>query len=174
MTNNNDKQILVTVGTYFFDDLIKAIDQDEFYETAIKNGINKIIIQKGIGGSYIPINYKKYESKLNIVIGDLFKQFESLIKSSELVISHGGAGNILETLKNKKKIIVCINQKLMDNHQIELATSLEDKNYIIYCKNVDNISKDVNSLLNGNKKLIEYPEFNYDIIPNEIYKLIDN
>lgn len=170
---SNIRQILITVGTFQFDDLIQAIDKEEFYENIIKNGINKILIQKG-NGTYIPKNYEKYKNKLNVEIASILTNFESYIIASELVISHGGAGSILETLKNKKKLIVCINQKLMDNHQIELVSTLEEQNYILHCKDINKISESVNILLSGKKNLTEYPEFNYDIIPNEIYKLIED
>lgn len=166
----SEKQILITVGTTKFENLIKAIDSEKFYEMLINNGFTKIIFQKGYG-EYIPKNYKNYENKIKIQISEILNNFENIIKSSELIISHGGAGIILESLKNKRKVIVCVNDKLMDNHQIELATSLHENGYVYYCKNLSNIIEDTEKVISNHFKLKEYPEFNYDIIPNAIYVL---
>ena len=45
----SEKQLLITVGTTKFENLIKAIDNDNFYNMIINNGFSKIIIQKGYG-----------------------------------------------------------------------------------------------------------------------------
>ena len=168
----SEKQILVTDGTTKFEKLSKAIDNEKFYEMIINKGFKKIIIQKGYG-EYIPSNYKKYESKIAIQISEILNNFENIIKSSELIISHGGAGIILESLKNKRKVIVCVNDELMDNHQIELATSLHENGYVYYCKNLANIVEDCEKVIDNSIKLKEYPEFNYDIIPNAIYSTLN-
>ena len=168
----SEKQILITVGTTKFENLIKAIDNEQFYEMLIKNGFTKIIIQKGCG-EYIPKNYKNYENKIKIQISEILNNFENIIKSSELIISHAGAGIILESLKNKRKVIVCVNDELMDNHQIELASSLHENNYVYYCKNLPNITEEAEKVISNNFKLKEYPEFNYDIIPNAIYSTLN-
>ena len=39
----SEKQILITVGTTKFENLIKAIDNEKFYELIINNGFTKII-----------------------------------------------------------------------------------------------------------------------------------
>ena len=167
-----EKQILVTVGTTKFENLIKSIDNEKFYEMIINKGFKKIIIQKGYG-EYIPINHKKYESKIKIQISEILNNFENVIKSSELIISHGGAGIILESLKNKRKVIVCVNDELMDNHQIELASSLHENGYVYYCKNLSDIIQDCEKVIDKSITLKEYPEFNYDIIPNAIYSTLN-
>ena len=41
----SEKQILITVGTTKFENLIKAIDNEKFYEMIINNGFTKIIKQ---------------------------------------------------------------------------------------------------------------------------------
>ena len=107
----SEKQILITVGTTKFENLIKAIDTEKFYEMIIKYKFTKIIIQKGTG-EYIPKIYEKYKDKINIQVSTLLNDFENIIKNSEIIISHGGAGIILECLKNKRKVIVCVNDTL--------------------------------------------------------------
>ena len=168
----SDKQILITVGTTKFENLIKAIDTDNFYNMIIEHKFTKIIIQKGIG-EYIPKNHEKYKDKINIQISTILNDFENIIKNSEIIISHGGAGIILECLKNKRKVIVCVNDTLMDNHQIELATTLDKEGYVHYCKNVNNIISDIESILNSKKEIKPYPEINYNAITNLIYSMLD-
>ena len=53
------------------------------------------------------------------------------INSAHLVISHAGAGSILESLEANKKLIVVINENLMDNHQLELGKKMYDEGYLL-------------------------------------------
>ncbi|NXO22300.1 ALG13 transferase, partial [Cisticola juncidis] len=65
-----------------------------------------------------------------------FRFKESLaeeLRSADLVISHAGAGSCLEALEKGKPLIVVINDKLMDNHQLELAKQLHRDGYVLYC-----------------------------------------
>ena len=52
------------------------------------------------------------------------------------MISHAGAGSILETLRVvpvAPKLLVVVNELLMDNHQLELAEELARGSYLYYC-----------------------------------------
>ena len=168
----SDKQILITVGTTKFENLIKSIDKEEFYEMLIKNNYKKIIIQKGYG-TYLPINYKKYENKIFIEVHEILNNFENIIKNSDIIISHGGAGIILESLKNKRKVLVCVNDELMDNHQIELVSTLDNEGYIHYCKDLSKLADETNQIIKNPEQIKEYPEFNLDLIPNAIYATLN-
>ena len=64
---------------------------------------------------------------------------DDLIKQSALVISHCGAGILLESLRANKatakevttKCIAVVNETLMHNHQSEIADALSTDGYIV-------------------------------------------
>eukprot|EP00850_Spirogloea_muscicola_P018370 SM000167S02983 [mRNA] locus=s167:208575:209167:- [translate_table: standard] len=47
-----------------------------------------------------------------------------LMVAADLVISHAGSGSIFEALRAGKRLLVVVNEALMDNHQRELADEL--------------------------------------------------
>merc|ERR1711981_1193128 len=68
--------------------------------------------------------YKQYKRKASIL---------SDISNADLVISHAGAGTSLEVLERGKKLIMVVNEQLMDNHQKELADKLASMGYCLSC-----------------------------------------
>ena len=95
------------------------------------------------------------------------------MQNSSLYIDEGGTGNMAKASK-KKKVIVCVNDTLMDNHQVELASSLENEKYIKYAKNLNEITKEVENILTNKIIIKDYPEFNYNAIPNVIYSMLES
>ncbi|NXW30248.1 ALG13 transferase, partial [Phaetusa simplex] len=55
------------------------------------------------------------------------------LRRADLVISHAGAGSCLETLEKGKPLVVVINEKLMNNHQLELAKQLHRDGHVLCC-----------------------------------------
>ncbi len=68
---------------------------------------------------------------LTIECFDFRPSLQSIVSESSLVVSHAGAGSILEALRAKKPLLVVVNETLMDNHQKELADALERERYLI-------------------------------------------
>lgn len=149
-------KIFVTVGsTYPLDRLIKELD---------KLGTNKkyeIFAQIG-KSKYFPKNIK-FEELLT------YDQMQEKIKWADIIISHAGAGSIIDLIASGKKFILFPRLKkydeAVDDHQIEICKAFEKKYRIKWTQNEKNISTLTNSLkpIRKNKK---------SILSEEITKLI--
>jgi len=53
------------------------------------------------------------------------------MRKASLVISHAGAGSILEGMRLRSRMVVVVNDALMDNHQQELAHELNSLDYLV-------------------------------------------
>ena len=120
----------VTVGTTSFDDLIKMIDSFEVKRVlSDQYGITELVIQYGRG------EYQPSLSEFQTMQVDSFRFKPSLheeMRKADLIISHAGAGSVMEALRLRKRLVVVVNDSLMDNHQIELASALAKKNYLAF------------------------------------------
>lgn len=127
--------IFVTVGTTEFQELIDILITDEIL-TQLQGVQCKLLrIQHGTGKEINPIIIEQIEQKFSIKIECYnFKgNILSDITSSDLIISHAGAGSCIEVLTCKKPLIVVVNDKLMHNHQTELAQQLYIDGHLLYC-----------------------------------------
>ena len=112
-------QCLICVGSTEFDSLIKELDNEKFAKLLTDNGFKKLIIQTG-KGTYEPSNLV---SSNNLTVEKhSFVVLDNMINESSLVISHCGAGVLLECLRSKNlgKVrttnIAVVNETLMGNH----------------------------------------------------------
>lgn len=94
-------------------------------------GYHKIILQIG-KTSFIPDCSLRY-GFVNIEYFNASANILPYVQNADLIISHAGAGSILDGLECKKNLIVVANQSLMDNHQLELAEQLYKDKYLYYC-----------------------------------------
>lgn len=53
--------------------------------------------------------------------------------SASLIISHAGAGSCIEALGIGNPLVVVVNDRLMGNHQAELAGKLHDEGHALMC-----------------------------------------
>lgn len=125
------KKIFVTVGTTKFDELIKTVLSSEVLEILSSKGYNEIILQ--IGKTLFIPNCTPRCGFVNIEYFNLNANITKYIENTDLIISHAGAGSILDASENKKDLIVVANQSLMDNHQLELAEELYKNKHLYYC-----------------------------------------
>ena len=129
-------RIFVTVGTTRFDELIDTIFTDEIL-TLLKQRVQcqLLKIQYGSGKSIDPdtIERVRHEFSIDVQCYDFKANILPDINASDLVISHAGAGSCIEVLTYRKPLIVVVNEKLMNNHQTELAQQLFIDGYLLYC-----------------------------------------
>mmetsp|Transcript_13707 Transcript_13707/g.15614 ORF Transcript_13707/g.15614 Transcript_13707/m.15614 type:complete len:192 (+) Transcript_13707:144-719(+) len=187
--------VFVTVGTTSFDALVKAVDSVEVQDILLQSGYQKLTIQIG-RGSYTPNKLEGIKEQSSsdekrssqeslesyVKVGKLdcsyyrFKpSLEDDMSGADLIISHAGAGSIMESLRLKKALIVVINEALMDNHQSELGEAMQTIN-VAKCTNVDNLVKVL--VQNKNqplcKSLKAYPEADYNLFPTFLDGVVFN
>lgn len=71
--------------------------------------------------------------KIQITWYRLKESISADMESAALIISHAGAGSCLEALSASKSLVVVVNQKLMGNHQLELANKLHQEGHALMC-----------------------------------------
>ena len=127
MARNVD--LLVTVGTTEFDYLIRSLDTAKFASFVKQEGFTRVFFQIG-RGQYEPHALTalfKDDGKGNGIFFSWFRfvpNLSELVNGAHTVISHCGAGTILEVLDSGARLVVAVNETLMGNHQMELADAL--------------------------------------------------
>ncbi|KAG7400109.1 N-acetylglucosaminyldiphosphodolichol N-acetylglucosaminyltransferase catalytic subunit alg13 [Phytophthora boehmeriae] len=117
----------VTVGTTKFEALIETLDTDACLSALVARGFTSLRLQIG-HGQHVPrasfpgleLSYYRHDP-----------QYKQDVKKAELIISHAGAGSIMDALALKKTLIVVVNTQLMDNHQTELAEAMAEQKYCL-------------------------------------------
>ena len=157
--------ILVMLGTQnnSFHRLLEEIDD------LINKGIinDEVVVQAG---------HTKYKSK-NMKIFSLIplEELEELIEKADLIITHGGVGSIISSLKKGKKVIAVPRlheyQEHVNNHQKEIVETFDKKGYIIGIQDV----KELNETIEKSKDFIpeKYLSSNKKML-NIIENFIDN
>jgi len=121
------RQIMISVGTYSFIPLLQKMDTPEMIEVFKKHGFNKVIYQCG-RSEYTVKNVQKL---IDTEVFGLTPKFQEYVIGSELIIGHGGAGTILDTIKNNIPAIIVSNEGMVNNHQQELVDALVEENAIV-------------------------------------------
>ncbi len=104
--------ILVTVGTTPFDNLILAVDQQ-------LGSLYQVVSQIAKG---------KYEPKSNHFFR-FTDDIERYYQDADLIISHGGAGTIYRVLELGKKLIIVPNLDRIDHHQLDICDFMQKNNH---------------------------------------------
>lgn len=131
MVELKQKTVFVTVGTTLFNGLIEAIVSKEALDWLASKGFTRLTIQYGKGiAPRTPDN-----CSLELVCYDFKPSLMEDMLKADLIVSHAGAGTIMEvlglTVKQKTlKLAVVINSQLMDNHQLELARAMGDRKHL--------------------------------------------
>lgn len=141
--------ILVMLGTQnnSFNRLLEEIDR-----LIEKNIINeKVVVQAG---------YTKYESK-NMEIFSLISQdeLEKYQEEADLIITHGGVGSIIGSLKKGKKVIAVPRLheygEHVNDHQKQIIESFDKDGYIIGVNDVSKLEEAISKVKNFEPKKYE-------------------
>jgi len=89
---------------------------------------------------------------------------------ADLIISHAGSGSVMESLEAGKKLIVVVNDQLMDNHQLELAEKMCAEGYLLYTK-CDGLDEIVHRILEEGSELVKYSPGNAKLFGNYLNKM---
>lgn len=148
--------IFVTLGSqkFQFNRLLKKIDD------LIEEGVIKEEVFAQIGYSnYIPSNYN-YNRFIDR------DEFNNYIEKSDLIITHGGTGLIVNAIKKDKKVIaVARMQKYgehIDNHQLEIVRQFNESNLIIGLESVNKLADEIKNI--HNKSFDKYKSNTKNII----------
>ncbi|WP_270804874.1 PssE/Cps14G family polysaccharide biosynthesis glycosyltransferase [Aeromonas sp. QDB66] len=144
-------KVLVTVGTTRFDEMIEALDlyfigKSEFEVTFQISD-----------GSYLPI------SGDHIVFSD---SIERLYESSDVVISHAGAGSTFRLLEMGKLLILVPNVSRRDKHQLDIANYMSENNHALVINELSDVDKVMSDIHNFKPKAFVKEKFFkiYDIV----------
>ncbi|ORZ31352.1 glycosyltransferase 28, partial [Catenaria anguillulae PL171] len=128
--------VFVTVGTTTFPALIAAVLNTATQLLLATHGYTHMVIQAGRSlADLMPIST---DMPLAVTAYDYKPSLASDMERADLIISHAGAGCMIEALRSGRHprsgdVIVVVNDQLMDNHQDELARALHGLNYLVSC-----------------------------------------
>ena len=83
---------------------------------------------------------------------------------SALLISHAGAGSILEGLRLRKLLLVVVNDQLMHNHQQELAHALAEQKHLV-ATTPSRLRDELQQMLEKPPALLPYPDADPTLFP---------
>ncbi|KXJ77884.1 hypothetical protein RP20_CCG006213 [Aedes albopictus] len=126
------ERVFVTVGTTQFEDLIDTVIDAPVISELRRMGCRKLVLQIGRGKDP-KIDKELLGNDVEVRFYDLKASIAEDIQQADLVISHAGAGSCIEVLGAAKPLVVVVNEKLMDNHQTELADQLSQEGYLKRC-----------------------------------------
>ena len=122
-----------------------------------------VIVQKG---------YTKFESKNMILYNQLpLNELEELIDKSDLIITHGGVGSIIMSIKKNKKVIAIPRLKKynehVNDHQLDIVKTFNDLGYIIGLNDVEELDEAL-------KKVQHFEPKKYKSNTGNILKIIES
>ena len=108
--------------------------------------------------------------KLTIDTFDFKPDLKTDFENADLIITHCGAGTILEILRIKKRAVGVINSKLLDNHQFELAEAMRLGTYMAIADSPEEIARVITST--AWESIKAFPDPKPDVFLAELKSLI--
>ncbi len=150
--------IFITTGSrsFQFNRLLKAVDE------AVEKGLITDLIFAQIGSSDYCIKNYEFIDFLN------HDEFSKKIQESDIVLTHGGTGVIVNSAKLGKKVVAVPRLakygEVVDDHQIQLIRAFEQLGIVTPCYdcNADSISEAIK--IAKNKDFVCYKSNSQNII----------
>ncbi len=128
----NFPEVFVTVGTTEFNELLQTIDCTPFVDCLVQLNCKRLFIQMGRGTFdpfLLPAECERRSIEYNCF---RFKPtLDDNMRNADLIITHCGAGSIIEAITLHKFYVVVVNNTLQGNHQEELASELSKGHYCV-------------------------------------------
>lgn len=157
--------ILVLLGTQnnSFYRLLEEIERN------IQNGIiqEEVIVQAG---------YTKFKSdKMQIFDMMSKEELEKFEEQAELIITHGGVGSIITSIRKNKKVIAVPRMheygEHVNNHQVEIVKKFNGKGFIIGIEKIEELE---NAIIKSKEFEPKKYEINNELMLKTIGEFIDN
>jgi beta-1,4-N-acetylglucosaminyltransferase len=168
--------IFVTVGTTEFNELIDFLDNSAFVDLALSLRCGTLTLQIGRGN--FPLNLPELCAAAGIQY-DCFRFKADLRKEmakSHLILSHCGAGSILEAMDLRKPLIVVVNSTLQGDHQRELSDALALSNHCL-TTTISTLFGCLSGIISGVTSLESFanpfPDADLDLFPAAIDDMFD-
>jgi beta-1,4-N-acetylglucosaminyltransferase len=117
--------ILVTVGSTDFDPLVQAADE------ASPRLDLPVVIQIGIG-RHEPRNAEWFR---------IAPSLEPYYERADVVVSHGGAGTILEVLRRGMRLVSADNPDRPDQHQKDMIGHMSAEGRLVWCRDLSRLAE---------------------------------
>ena len=130
--------IFVTVGT-----------QDKQFTRFIQ-AVEKLVIDGDIKEDVIvQAGHTKYESNYIKILNYIpYNDFNDYLNKADIIVTHGGVGSILSSVKLGKKVIAVPRlakyQEHVNDHQVQVIEKMEKEGYILGCTNLDELKDKLN------------------------------
>ncbi len=161
------KILLVTVGTTRFDKLTQLVDTVEF-QTLVRDRLHVGTLQVQSGDSVtVPCSRV---SGLSVESFRFAPTLSDYMRRADLIITHCGAGTILEILRLDKPAIAVVNDTLLDNHQTELAHGMFRNQYMFVADRPDLLIPTIEAIDWTNRKT--YPPGDPTPFHNLVHSLL--
>ena len=119
--------ILVTVGSFQFDELVEHVD------SLVASGTicEEVIAQIG-SGTYIPKHITYFRHRTDI---------EVLYDQARLTICHGGAATVSALIRRGRPFVAFANSSLAHDHQADMLAALDRRKWCKWCHSLDDMAE---------------------------------
>jgi len=139
-SERNKRNVFVTVGTTRFEKLVSAATSKLALDWMASQGYTSLTVQYGTGQEPEIERGEENNPPMSIRMYSFQPSLDEDMRKADLILSHAGAGTVMEALRLQKKLVVVINTLLMDNHQTELAGAMAERGHLLMVEEPEALS----------------------------------